>query len=641
MASSSSRRIDRQQFWQRQTRKHGQGELSAKAFGRRHRASTAPSHACRTALAYWVPRAKPLFVSIVLFGIIIDGAVGRASARERSGETSGQGRPNVVLVLTDNQGYGDVGIHGNDKISTPNINRFATDGVQFSRFYCCPMCAPTRASVMTGRDYYRTGVIHTSRGGAKMHGDEVTIAEVLGAAGYRTAIFGKWHLGDNYPMRPQDQGFQEVLVHKSGGIGQTPDKPNSYFDPIVWKNGQRMKARGYCTDVFTDAAMRFIEENRDRAFFVYLAYNAVHSPFAVDAKYSRPHRAIGLDAELAEAYGMFTNLDENFGRLLAKLDELDLRDNTLVIFLSDNGPQNPERYNGGLRSKIAHVYEGGIRVPCFMQWPTGFQGGRKVDRISAHIDLLPTLAEVCGATVPTAVHLDGVNLLPLLRDRQTTWPDRTLFLQCHRGLRPEAYHHASVITQRYKLVMTPESFNREWLNLTAFPGAELYDLVDDRAEANDVAASHPQIVAKLRRAYEAWFEDVRNTRNFTPGYISLGSDAENPTHLCRYQDSAYCDGQPTGWPVRILRGGRYEFTINRRPTNAKCTMFVKLDGQQMSHTLAPGENKAVFPLPSGKAKLQVWVEEEGKPRVIHRQNDTIGDVDVRRIRERSGEMPEK
>jgi len=179
--------------------------------------------------------------------------------------------------------------------------------------------------------------------------------------------------------------------------------------------------------------------------------------------------------------------------------------------------------------------------------------------------------------------------------------------------------------------MTPESFNREWLNLTAFPGAELYDVVHDSAETNDLAASHPQIVAKLRRAYEAWFADVRNTRDFTPGYISLGSDAENPTHLCRYQDSAYYDGRPTGWPVLILRDGQYEFTINRPTTSAKCTMVVKLDGKRMSRTLAPGETKALFPLRSGKAKLEVWVEEEGKPRVIHREHDTIGNVDARRI----------
>ena len=217
---------------------------------------------------------------------------------EAPNQADAKGRPNIILILTDDQGYGDVGIHGNDKIKTPHLDRFAQRGVEMTRFYCSPVCAPTRASLMTGRYYYRSGVVHTSRGGAKMHGEETTLAELLQNAGYRTGIFGKWHLGDNYPMRPQDQGFQDVLIHKSGGIGQTPDKPNSYFDPFLWHNGRREKARGYCTDVFFDAAIRFIERSQgetDRPFFVYLPTNAPHTPLEIDAKYSGPYSAIGLN----------------------------------------------------------------------------------------------------------------------------------------------------------------------------------------------------------------------------------------------------------------------------------------------------------------------------------------------------------
>jgi hypothetical protein len=186
-------------------------------------------------------------------------------------------RPNVVLVMTDDQGFGDVGVHGNDKIRTPHIDRFSKQGVTFTRFYCSPVCAPTRASLMTGRYYYRTGVVHTSRGGAKMQADEVTLAEMLSKAGYATGLFGKWHLGDNYPMRPIDQGFDEVLCHASGGIGQTPDKPNSYFDPLLWHNGRPYKSKGYCTDIFTNAAIEFIKSNRNRPFFVYLSTNTPHT----------------------------------------------------------------------------------------------------------------------------------------------------------------------------------------------------------------------------------------------------------------------------------------------------------------------------------------------------------------------------
>ena len=228
-------------------------------------------------------------------------------------------QPNIIIVLTDDQGFGDVGVHGNDKIRTPNLDRFAQEGIEFTRFYVSPVCAPTRASLMTGRYYYRSGVIHTSRGGAKMHGDEVTLAETLRDAGYRTGIFGKWHLGGNYPMRPMGQGFDEALIHKSGGIDQAPDKPNSYFDPLLWHNGQEFKSKGYCTDVFFNAALEFIEDNKDEPFFVYLPTNAPHSPLVVDEKYSSPYADMGLDDRTAKVYGMVENIDENFGRLTAKL----------------------------------------------------------------------------------------------------------------------------------------------------------------------------------------------------------------------------------------------------------------------------------------------------------------------------------
>ena len=262
-------------------------------------------------------------------------------------------KPNIILVMGDNLGFGDFGLSGNEKVRTPNIDRFASEGIQFSRFYANPMSAPTRASLMTGRYYYRTGVIHTSRGGAKMHGDENTIAEYLKKAGYVTGMFGKWHLGDNYPMRPQDQGFSQTLWHKSGRIGQVPDFPNTYYSPMLWKNGEMIRTEGYCTDVFTDAAIEFIEENHDKPFFVYLPTNAGHTANEkvvgplVPAKYSDPYREMGLRDVVAKVYGMVTNIDENFGRLLEKLDELNIRENTIVIFTTDDGPGAD--YNAGFR----------------------------------------------------------------------------------------------------------------------------------------------------------------------------------------------------------------------------------------------------------------------------------------------------
>src|SRR5438876_8306523 len=271
---------------------------------------------------------------------------------------------------------------------------------------------------MTGRYNYRTGVVDTFLGRAMMHGDEVTVAEMLGANGYRTAIFGKWHLGDNHPMRPQDQGFQESLVHRGGGIGQHADPPgNRYFDPVLQHNGRPVKMRGYCSDIFTDEAIRYIGRQGDRPFFVYLAYNCPHEPLQVPDDYYQLYQKMNLAHDqfpkighplpgearqdvTAKVYGMITNIDDNLGRLFAKLDELKLADETIVVFLTDNGPQQV-RYNSGLLERKGSVHEGGIRVPCFIRWPAGkLEPGRVVDRIAAHIDLTPTLLAACGVPKP-------------------------------------------------------------------------------------------------------------------------------------------------------------------------------------------------------------------------------------------------
>ena len=341
-------------------------------------------------------------------------------------------RPNVVLIITDDQGYGTVGVHGNDQIKTPNMDRLANEGVEFTRFYGNPLCSPTRASLMTGRYCYRTGILHTSRGGALMSGEEVTAADLFSEAGYRTGMFGKWHLGDNYPMRPTDQGFEEAVWHKGGGIGQTPDRPGSYFYPKLYRGGEGFQAKGYCTDVFFDEALSFIESHQKEPFFVFIPTNAPHDPLEISDEYADPYREMGLDDRVARVYGMVENIDDNIGKLLAKLDQLGLDSDTMVIFLSDHGPARG-RYNSGLRSSKGDVYEGGIRVPYFMRWPGGLQAGKKVDRIAAHIDVLPTLVTLCGLDKPDDLQVDGIDLTPLTEDSAADWLDRTLFIQTHRG----------------------------------------------------------------------------------------------------------------------------------------------------------------------------------------------------------------
>lgn len=541
------------------------------------------------------------------------------------------GRPNFIVVLTDDQGYGDLGAHGNDRIRTPRLDRMAAEGVEFERFYVEPVCAPTRAALMTGRYHYRTGIVHTSRGGAKMHGDETTIAEMLREAGYRTGLFGKWHLGDNDPMRPIDQGFEEAIWHKSGGIDQSPDRPNSYFDPWLWRNDEKYQAKGYCTDIFFDAALDFIGRHAEEPFLVYLPTNAPHDPLQVAEEYWKPYAEAGVDDKPAKVYGMVENIDDNMARLFARLEELGIRGNTVVVFLTDNGPQR-RRYLAGLRGSKSQVYEGGIRSISLWQGP-GFGAPRKVATFGAHIDVAPTLLELAGLTPPADVALDGRSLAPLLRGETVDWPERTHFSQVHRGLDVHPGHNAAVITDRYKLVLSPGTFAQETPPYEIDPPVELYDLQEDPGEADDLASEHPEIVADLRARYDAWFEDVKASRQFTPGVIHLGADRENPAVLCRYQDSTYVDGRPTTWSVHVDDAGRYEMTVHlsEEEQGRAGEIVVSINGEERRKATEADAPTAVFELPSGPAELEIWFEAAGRVRVEHLANNPLGDVTVRKL----------
>jgi len=534
--------------------------------------------------------------------------------------------PNVVLIITDDQGYGTVGVHGNDQVRTPYMDCLANEGVAFDRFYGHPLCSPSRAALMTGRYFYRTGILHTSRGGALMSGDEVTAAELFRDAGYRTGIFGKWHLGDNYPMRPMDQGFEKAVWHKGGGIGQTPVRPNSYFDSFLWREGEEFQAKGYCTDVFFDEALAFIEEHQREPFFIYIPTNAPHDPLEVSDEYADPYREMGLDDSVARIYGMVENIDDNIGRLMELLERLGLDEDTIIIFTSDHGPAGG-RYNAGLRSTKGDVYEGGIRVPYFMRWPKGMPTGFKTDKIASHIDVLPTLLSLCNVDSPSDLRMDGVDLTPLIRGQGVAWLDRTLFIQTHRGSRPRQYHNCTAITQRYKWLGYPGT-GGQWdfeASLTD-PVMELYDLEDDPGEEKELSVQMPGLVAQMKRDYDAWFDDV--TSDWQAGVIHIGNSTENPLTLCRYQDSEYISELPHGWRVKIEQGGTYELRINRESLNGAGALGVQWQGNSQRSPLATGENTGRFELEAGDGKLEIWFELEGIGRVTFSSNLTIGDVEV-------------
>lgn len=573
-----------------------------------------------------------------------------ASANQRDSTAAATPRPNVVFIITDDQGYGDLGIHGNPFVRTPHLDALARESVRLVQYYASPVCAPTRASLLTGRYNFRTGVIDTYLGRAMMFPDEVTLAEMLSPAGYRTGIFGKWHLGDCYPMRPIDQGFHKALVHRGGGIGQPSDPPGgeSYFDPILQHNGRSERFAGYCSNIFTDAAIEFIEKNRGQPFFVYLAFNAPHAPLEVadadlaayrgatfdPAEFSKNGRpAPMLNDKLRDAtarvYAMVSNIDANVGRLLSLLDRHRLAENTIVIFTTDNGPAHP-RYTSGLRGQKGTVYEGGIRVPFFVRWPGRLTGGREIDRIAAHIDVVPTLLEAAGVAAPGGLALDGRSLVPLLEGKNTSWPDRTLFFQWHRGDEAELYRAFAARSQRFKLV---QSAGVAPGKMPTEPVFELFDIAADPFETQDVAKRFPQFAARLKSDYEAWFRDVTSARQFALPRIIVGSPHENPAALTRQDwrgpnagwkpdDIGYWDVQienegPYDIDVRLTRptavGERVEVSLRRPQSNGPALATFSVTPDIGSVTVEFRDVK----LPTGPGRIEAFIAQGAKRAGAH------------------------
>ena len=503
--------------------------------------------------------------------------------------------PNVLLLITDDQGYGDLSLHGNPHLRTPNLDSIATAGAQFTQFQVCPVCSPTRSSLMTGRYNYRTGVVDTYLGRSMMYPDEVTMAECLASAGYRTGIFGKWHLGDCYPLRAIDQGFQEAVICKGGGVGQPSDPPgNSYFDPILHRNGVEKKYTGYCTDIFFNEATDFISKHQREPWFCYLPTNAPHDPLEISDDYVQPFRGKGLDEVTAKTYGMVANIDKNVNRLLLRLRELNLEQDTILIYMTDNGPQR-DRFNAGMRGRKGTVYQGGIRVPFFLRYPRLVKPGVKIDRAAAHIDVLPTILDLCSiARKSSQPAMDGRSLAPLLRGDTGSWTDRTLFTQWHRGDEPELFRDCAARTQQYKLIN----------------GAELYDLTADPSEKSNLAASLPAVAARLRRETEAWFKDVSSTRGYAPPRIRIGTPQETMTILTR-QDwrGAQASWDATGfggWEVEFAAKARYELRCRMpaMPMAGRATLDV---GATTLHLpIAAGATEVRFSnveLPSGPTSI--------------------------------------
>ena len=455
--------------------------------------------------------------------------------------------PNVLIIITDDQGWGDLRIHDNDSIFTPNLDNLATESVRFDRFYVCPVCAPTRASLLTGRYHIRTGTTWVTRRMEVMRSEEYTIAESFRDHGYSTACIGKWHNGSQYPTDPKGQGFDEFFGFRAGHW-------LNYFNTTLDHNGVKVKTNGYIADVLTDHAIEFISDHREKPFFCYLSINTPHAPFQVPDTYFNRYKTMGFDDKTACIYGMCENIDDNMGRLLSALDSLNLRENTIVVFLTDNGP-NSWRYNGGMKGKKAHVDEGGVRVPFFIRYPGQLPQGTTVNQLGAHIDLFPTLHELCHIPLPGTLPMDGISLVRAMTENNVE--ERMVFThQVAWTFKPVP---GAVRTPEYRLVLN----NRG--------DTLLYNMLDDPGQKTDISRQHPDISARLAQEYYSWLNDV--TSSGTEAILVPVGYPEAPS-----VELPASDGTLTGQlKYKGIAGWAHDWVVDFGPVTDSC--FWKIDNQ--------------------------------------------------------------
>ena len=461
-------------------------------------------------------------------------------------------KPNIILIMTDDQGYGDIALNGNKHIKTPNLNKLGQESIQFSNFHVATSCAPTRAGLMSGMNCNRAGAWHTVNGRSFLSKRFTTVATVLKNAGYQTGIFGKWHLGDNYPYRPQDRGFDEVLIHGGGGIGQIPDAwNNDYFDDTYFYNGEPKKFSGYCTDIWFDESMRFIKEasEKEKPFFCYITPNAPHSPFHVPQKYIDMYKDNSAVPN-PNFYGMITNMDENIGKLQEMLEQQNLLENTILIFLTDNGTSagvelDEEQYvtkgfNAGMRGKKISHYDGGHRVPLFVKLPKQKnETGTIYDQLVTYTDLTPTILDLVNISKPKNVNYDGVSLKPLLTEgKQENLNNRFVIVDTQRNEFPEKWKKSCVMQGNWRLI----------------DNKELYNVTSDLSQRTNVMEQNPEIAKKLADAYENWWSAIEEDLKID-NLISLGNKAQNPTLLTSHD---WHSDQPKPWNQQHIREAKID-----------------------------------------------------------------------------------
>ena len=578
-------------------------------------------------------------IAILLFFLTLN------SCKKTSKEMVSE-KPNVIIVITDDQGYGDMGHTGNTIIKTPTIDKFASQAVSLTNYHVGTTCAPTRAGLLTGRNCNRNGVWHTIMGASILNKEEVTIANVFQDNDYKTGMFGKWHLGDNHPFTPENRGFEETFYHGGGGVGQTPDYwNNDYFDDTYFRNGTPEKVEGYCTDVWFNEAIKFIEHKKDDQFFCYISLNAPHSPYNVPQEYYDLYKnEDSLLESQKRFYGMITNIDDNFSKLLKKLDDLKIADNTIVIFTTDNGTSNGYKidketgkvhgYNVGMRGTKASEYDGGHRVPFIIRWPNGkLEAGKSLNELTAHVDLLPTLTSLAELNHTINKTMDGTDVSEYIV-KGTKPKDRYLVTDTQRVSWPIKGKNSCVMQDNWRLVN----------------GNELYNVSEDTAQTKNVADKHPDRVLAMNAFYNSWWESVIKETKYS--IIELGA---NPIDVLTCHDAQTVDYYPP-WNQKQIRQGKpmkpapfqvdfvqegvYQFKLSRWPAESGLALgaeildqssatpntderiagrsmkfrraHIKVGSQEDSIEVDNTKESVDFQLtvPKGKAKLLAWLELE-------------------------------
>lgn len=566
-------------------------------------------------------------------------------------------RPNVILIITDDQGYGDLSCHGNPILKTPHIDALYAQSTRLTDFHVSPTCSPTRGALHTGHYSNRTGVWHTIAGRSLIKENEILLSQVLSNNGYATGMFGKWHLGDNYPFRPQDRGFQETVVHGGGGVAQQADHwNNDYFDDVYLHNGKKEAFAGYCTDVWFEEAMNFMESKRreKKPFYCYIATNAPHGPFYVDNKY----KAVYQNNEAVHNpsfFGMISNIDENIGKLTDYLERNQLSENTILIYMTDNGTAAgvdldgktglPKKgFNAGMRGKKGSMYEGGHRVPFFIRWPKGgVAAGKDIAELTSHVDVMPTLLDILNIKKPQGVSFDGISIKDLVLGKKDKLAPRVLITDSQRLEMVVKWRQSSTMQGPWRLIN----------------GKELYNISEDPSQQKDLAQQHPEKVKELRAAYEKWWTDLEPTFKET-AHIALCPPQDPHTTLWAHDMHMDEGSQSTPWnhiwvrrgrksigwfSVRAQEAGQYTFTLKRWSPEASAPIRagfpakpavpgttipeiaaglaqsiekagISIAGMKKEQAVKEGDEGVSFTLdlPAGDHKLRAWFEEaDGAP----------------------------